>query len=236
MSVVGGLKTSRADWGNRQGNSTDSLGSFPNEINSLGRRFGSHQPPQVTPILRPAIERCRAVVFGGLTIGILPVFPSVGSSKRLPRDGAFAIDSIESRYRWHDRAAWWRAGRSTPSWGGGVELAMVIERERYAQAAAAPLLMRHRDRFLRQIGQPGAGFVATFEAIAATHQPSGTEAAAAGRAADDLVVFRRRRPGVVPQERCRRGGRRRRRCRNRPSPACRARPSDHAVLARKANT
>jgi hypothetical protein len=33
--------------------------------------------------------------------------------------------------------------------------------------------MRHRDRFLEQIGQPGAGFVATFEAIAATgYQPS----------------------------------------------------------------
>ena len=53
------------------------------------------------------------------------------------------------------------------------DLAMVVEREPDALAAAAPFLMRHRDRFLEQIGQPGAGFVATFEAIAATgQQPS----------------------------------------------------------------
>jgi len=53
------------------------------------------------------------------------------------------------------------------------DLAMVVEREADALAAAAPFLMRHRDRFLEQIGQPGAGFVATFEAIAATgYQPS----------------------------------------------------------------
>ena len=53
------------------------------------------------------------------------------------------------------------------------DLAMVVEREPDALAAAAPFLMRHRDRFLEQIGQPGAGFVATFEAIAATgYRPS----------------------------------------------------------------
>jgi len=53
------------------------------------------------------------------------------------------------------------------------DLAMVVEREPDALAAATPFLMRHRDRFLEQIGQPGAGFVATFEAIAATgYQPS----------------------------------------------------------------
>lgn len=53
------------------------------------------------------------------------------------------------------------------------DLAMVVEREPDALAAAGPFLMRHRDRFLEQIGQPGAGFVATFEAIAATgYQPS----------------------------------------------------------------
>ena len=53
------------------------------------------------------------------------------------------------------------------------DLAMVVEREPDALAAAAPFLVRHRDRFLEQIGQPGAGFVATFEAIAATgYQPS----------------------------------------------------------------
>jgi hypothetical protein len=49
-----------------------------------------------------------------------------------------------------------------------LDLAMVIEREPDALAAAAPFLMRHRDRFLEQIGQPGAGFVVAFEAIAAT--------------------------------------------------------------------
>lgn len=53
------------------------------------------------------------------------------------------------------------------------DLSMVVEREPGALAAAAPFLMRHRDRFLGQIRQPGAGFVATFEAIAATgYQPS----------------------------------------------------------------
>lgn len=53
------------------------------------------------------------------------------------------------------------------------DLAMVVEREPDALAAAAPFLTRHRERFLEQIRQPGAGFVATFEAIAATgYQPS----------------------------------------------------------------
>jgi hypothetical protein len=53
------------------------------------------------------------------------------------------------------------------------DLAMVVEREPDALAAAAPFLVRHRDRFLEQIRQPGAGFVATFEAIAATgYRPS----------------------------------------------------------------
>ena len=48
------------------------------------------------------------------------------------------------------------------------DLSMVVERVPDALAAAGPFLMRHRDRLLEQIGQPGAGFVATFEAIAAT--------------------------------------------------------------------
>ena len=53
------------------------------------------------------------------------------------------------------------------------DLSMVVEREPEALAAATPFLMRNRDRFLEQIGQPGAGFVATFEAIVATgYQPS----------------------------------------------------------------
>lgn len=48
------------------------------------------------------------------------------------------------------------------------DLAMVVEREPDTLASAAPFLMRHRDRFLEQIRQPGTGFMATFEAIAAT--------------------------------------------------------------------
>jgi len=43
--VADGLKTSHADKGNRRGNKSVFLGAFPNEINSLGRRFVSHQPP-----------------------------------------------------------------------------------------------------------------------------------------------------------------------------------------------
>jgi hypothetical protein len=42
------------------------------------------------------------------------------------------------------------------------DLAMVAKREPDALAAAAPFLVRHRDWFLGQIWQPGAGFVATF--------------------------------------------------------------------------
>jgi hypothetical protein len=53
------------------------------------------------------------------------------------------------------------------------DLSMVLEREPDALAAAAPFLIRHRDPFLEQIEHPGAGFVASFEAIAATgYQPS----------------------------------------------------------------
>ena len=54
----------------------------------------------------------------------------------------------------------------------------------------------------------------------------------AGRAAVHLLLLRRHWPGAVPQDRRRRGDRRRRRCRDRPAPACRARPSEHAVLPR----
>lgn len=53
------------------------------------------------------------------------------------------------------------------------DLALVVEREPKALTAAVPFLLRHRDRFLAQIGQPGAGFVASFDAIAATgYRPS----------------------------------------------------------------
>lgn len=60
--VADGLKTSHADKGNRLGNKSVFLGAFPNEINSLGRRFVSHQPPHLTPVQRPCIARCGAVV------------------------------------------------------------------------------------------------------------------------------------------------------------------------------
>ncbi|WP_423228743.1 nucleotidyl transferase AbiEii/AbiGii toxin family protein [Pseudaquabacterium rugosum] len=53
------------------------------------------------------------------------------------------------------------------------DLALVIEREPDALEAAAPFLARNRDRFLAQIAHPGAGFIATFDAIAATgYRPS----------------------------------------------------------------
>jgi Nucleotidyl transferase AbiEii toxin, Type IV TA system len=53
------------------------------------------------------------------------------------------------------------------------DLALVVEREPDALKAAAPFLMRNRDRFLDQISHPGAGFMATFDAIAATgYRPS----------------------------------------------------------------
>jgi len=40
--ATGGLMTSRADWGNRKGNSAMCFLNFPNEINNLVRRFESH--------------------------------------------------------------------------------------------------------------------------------------------------------------------------------------------------
>jgi hypothetical protein len=59
-----------------------------------------------------------------------------------------------------------------PIWRS-VTLALVIEREPGALASAAPFLMLHRDCFLAQIRQPGEGFMASFEAIAATgYRPS----------------------------------------------------------------
>ena len=48
-----GLRTSRSGWGNRWGNETLASAVFPNEINSLGRRFVSHQPPQTLNTERP---------------------------------------------------------------------------------------------------------------------------------------------------------------------------------------
>ena len=46
---------SRADWGNRQGNSERCFLYFLNEINDLVCHFESHQPPQVTFVQRPLI-------------------------------------------------------------------------------------------------------------------------------------------------------------------------------------
>ncbi len=53
------------------------------------------------------------------------------------------------------------------------DLSLVVEREPAALSTAAPFLMRHRDRFLEQIARPGTGFLAAFEAIAASgYRPS----------------------------------------------------------------
>jgi hypothetical protein len=53
------------------------------------------------------------------------------------------------------------------------DLSLVVEREPAALSAAAPFLMRHRDRFLEQIARPGIGFLEAFEAIAASgYRPS----------------------------------------------------------------
>lgn len=58
--VADGLKTSLVDKGNRRGNKSVFLRPFPNKINSLGRRFVSHQPPHCTPALHPANAFTRA--------------------------------------------------------------------------------------------------------------------------------------------------------------------------------
>lgn len=55
-----GLKTSHADKGNRRGNKSVFLCAFPNEINSLGRRFVSHQPPQTPQALTVHRSACRS--------------------------------------------------------------------------------------------------------------------------------------------------------------------------------
>jgi hypothetical protein len=47
---VEGLRTSGSGWGNRWGNETLASAVFPNETNSLGRRFVSHQPPHRNPL------------------------------------------------------------------------------------------------------------------------------------------------------------------------------------------
>lgn len=53
------------------------------------------------------------------------------------------------------------------------DLALVVEREPEALKAETPFLVRNRDRFLEQIAHPGAGFRASFDAIAATgYRPS----------------------------------------------------------------
>lgn len=53
------------------------------------------------------------------------------------------------------------------------DLSLVIEREPDELARAAAFLVRHRDKFLAQIRQPGPGLLASFEAIAVLgYQPS----------------------------------------------------------------
>lgn len=47
------------------------------------------------------------------------------------------------------------------------DLAVVIEQEPDALRKAAPFLVRHREKFLEQIGSPGRGLLAAFNAIQA---------------------------------------------------------------------
>ena len=53
------------------------------------------------------------------------------------------------------------------------DLTLVIERDPDKLAGATPFLVRHREKFLEQISQPGPGLLAAFEAIAVLgYQPS----------------------------------------------------------------
>lgn len=66
--------TAHAEWGNRRGNGSLSLGGFLNEINSLGRRFATHQPPH------------RSLVVDGPS-GPFPLVPTLhGMSATDPHD------------------------------------------------------------------------------------------------------------------------------------------------------
>lgn len=87
--VADGLKTSHADKGNRRGNKSVFLGAFPNEINSLGRRFGSHQPPQVTPGASPSC--------GPSSQGEGPL--SLGRSAERMIRPVVAVDEAKRRHR-----------------------------------------------------------------------------------------------------------------------------------------
>ena len=71
--VADGLKTSHADKGNRRGNKSVFLGAFPNEINSLGRRFVSHQPPH---LIQHARRPRGAVVHLGAALLLVQPSPS----------------------------------------------------------------------------------------------------------------------------------------------------------------
>ncbi|MBU3693730.1 MAG: nucleotidyl transferase AbiEii/AbiGii toxin family protein [Rhodocyclaceae bacterium] len=53
------------------------------------------------------------------------------------------------------------------------DLALVLEREPETLTAAAPFLLKHRQRFLDTVQRPGPGFIASFAAIASTgYSPS----------------------------------------------------------------
>lgn len=61
INVAQGFMTAQFVWGNRKGNETKWPPVFFNEINSLRRRFGSHQPPQAIPGTAPPAAPHRQV-------------------------------------------------------------------------------------------------------------------------------------------------------------------------------
>jgi hypothetical protein len=66
----------------------NSLHAPADPCSPLPSGFESHQPPQVTPVQRPFIARCRAVVFGVSTVEIFsPVGDVVRSNRWLPCRG-----------------------------------------------------------------------------------------------------------------------------------------------------
>ena len=61
MVAVGGLMKSRADWGNRQGNSARCFLVFLNEINDFVRHFESRQPTPLFLSVSTETRTCAAI-------------------------------------------------------------------------------------------------------------------------------------------------------------------------------
>lgn len=83
--------------GNRWGNRSVAPAAFPIEINSLGRRFGSHQPPQVTSGASPPAaphRKVRGRFVGAQRRRMIRIVVFVGASKRWYSGGPFAISQV----------------------------------------------------------------------------------------------------------------------------------------------